>query len=115
MSLNTEKLTQFAQTVGADIKEIKTTLTNKAEKSEIGQGGITQQQLETAIQGVKTAILGEGVPENLDTLKEIAEKIQAGGSSDSAIVQKLTELGQKFTDLENTDFVQIYTTAKNSL
>lgn len=115
MSLNTERMTKFAQAVGTDIKEIKTTLANKAEKSEIGQGGITQQQLETAIAGVKTAILGEGVPEELDTLKEIAEKIQAGGSSDSAIVQKLTELGQKFTDLENTDFVQIYTTAKNTL
>lgn len=115
MTLNTEKLTQFAQAVGADVKEIKTTLANKADKSELGQAGITQQQLETAIAGVKTAILGEGVPEELDTLKEIAEKIQAGGSSDSAIVQKLTELGQKFTDLENTDFVQIYTSAKNTL
>lgn len=115
MTLNTEKLTQFAQAVGADIKEIKTTLTSKADKSEIGQGGITQQQLDTAIQGVKTAILGEGVPEELDTLKEIAEKIQAGGSSDGAIVQKMTELGQKFTDLENTDFVQIYNSAKQTL
>lgn len=115
MTLNTEKLTRFAQTVGNDIKEIKTTLTNKADKSEVGQGGITQQQLDTAIQGVKTAILGEGVPEDLDTLKEIAEKIKAGGSSDSAIVSKLTELGQKFTDLENTDFVQVYNSAKNNL
>lgn len=115
MSLNTERMTKFAQAVGADIKEIKATVATKADKSEIGQGGITQQQLDTAIAGVKTAILGEGVPEELDTLKEIAEKIQAGGSSDSAIVQKLTELGQKFTDLENTDFVQIYTTAKNIL
>jgi hypothetical protein len=115
MTLNTENLTQFAQAVGADVKEIKTTLANKADKSELGQAGITQQQLETAIAGVKTAILGEGVPEDLDTLKEIAEKIQAGGSSDSAIVSKMTELGQKFTDLENTDFVQIYTTAKSTL
>ena len=115
MTLNTEKLTSFAQAVGSDIKEIKTTLANKAEKSEIGQGGITQQQLDTAIQGVKTAILGEGVPEELDTLKEIAEKIQAGGSSDSAIVSKMTELGEKFTTLENTDFVQIYNSAKNTL
>ena len=115
MTLNTEKLTQFAQAVGADVKEIKSTLASKADKSELGQAGITQQQLDTAIQGVKTAILGEGVPEDLDTLKEIAEKIQAGGSSDSAIVAKMTELGQKFTDLENTDFVQIYTTAKNTL
>lgn len=115
MTLNTEKLTQFAQAVGADVKEIKTTLATKADKSEIGQGGITQQQLETAIAGVKTAILGEGVPEELDTLKEIAEKISAGGSSDGAIVSKMTELGQKFTDLENTDFLQIYTSAKNTL
>jgi hypothetical protein len=115
MTFNTENLTSLVRAIGTDVKKINTTLANKAEKSEIGQGGITQQQLDTAIQGVKTAILGEGVPEELDTLKEIAEKIQAGGSSDSAIVSKMTELGQKFTDLEGTDFVQIYTTAKNSL
>ena len=112
MTLNTENITSLVRAIGTDVKRIDTTLANKADKSEVGQGGITQQQLDTAIQSVKTAILGEGVPEDLDTLKEIAEKIKAGGSSDSAIVSKLTELGQKFTDLENTDFVQIYTTAK---
>lgn len=112
MSLNTEKLTQFAQTVGSDIKDIKTQLANKVEKSEIGQGGITQQQLDSAIQGVKTAILGEGVPEELDTLKEIVEKIKAGENPDSAIVAKMTELGQKLTDLENLDLVATYNTAK---
>lgn len=112
MTLNTEKLTQFAQAVGADVKEIKTTLASKADKSEIGQGGITQQQLDTAIQGVKTAILGEGVPEELDTLKEIAEKIKAGENPDSAIVAKMTELGQKLTDLENLDLVATYNTAE---
>lgn len=115
MTLNTERMTKFAQAVGTDIKDIKTQLANKAEKSEIGQSGITQQQLDTAIAGVKTAILGEGVPEELDTLKEIADKIKAGENPDSAIVSKMTELGQKFTDLENTDFVQIYTMAKNTL
>ena len=115
MSFNTEKLTSFAQAVGADVKEIKTALANKADKSEVGQGGITQQQLETAIQGVKTEILGEGVPEELNTLKEIAEKISAGSSSDGAIGSKMTELGEKFTTLENTDFVQIYNSAKNTL
>lgn len=112
MSLNTEKLTKFAQAVGTDIKEIKRDLANKAEKSEVGQGGITQQQLDTAIQGVKTAILGEGVPEELDTIKEIVDKINAGESPDSAIIAKMTELGQKFTDLENLDLVATYTTAK---
>ena len=112
MTLNTERLTKFAQTVGADIKDIKAQRANKAEKSEVGQSGITQQQLETAIAGVKTAILGEGVPEELDTLKEIAEKIKAGENPDSAIVAKLTELGGKITDLENLDLVATYTTAK---
>ena len=115
MSFNTEKLTSFAQAVGSDIKEIKSQLANKADKSEVGQGGITQEQLNAAIQGVKTEILGEGVPEELNTLKEIAEKISAGSSSDGAIVSKMTELGEKFTALENTDFVQIYNNAKNSL
>jgi hypothetical protein len=115
MSFNTENLTSLARAMGTDVKEIKTLLANKADKSEIGQGGITKEQLDTAIQGVKTAILGEGVPEELDTLKEIAEKISAGSSSDGAIVSKMTELGQKFTDLETTDFVQVYTAAKNSL
>lgn len=116
MTFKTEKLTSFVQAVGSDIKEIKTTLASKADKSELGQAGITQQQLETAIAGVKTAILGDGVPEELDTLKEIADRIANGaGSADQAIVSKMTELGQKFTDLENTDFVQIYTTAKNTL
>ena len=115
MSFNTENLTSLARAMGTDVKEIKTMLANKADKSEIGQGGITKEQLDTAIQGVKTAILGEGVSEDLDTLKEIAEKISDGSSSDGAIVSKMTELGQKFTDLETTDFVQVYTAAKNSL
>lgn len=112
MSFNTENLTSLARAMGTDVKEIKTALANKADKSEIGQGGITQQQLETAIAGVKTAILGEGVPEELDTLKEIAEKIKAGENPDSAIVAKMTELGGKITDLENLDLVATYTAAK---
>lgn len=114
-TLNTENLKSLVNAIGTDVKKINTTLDTKADKSEIGQGGITQQQLETAIAGVKTAILGEGVPEELDTLKEIADKIKAGENPDSAIVSKMTELGQKFTDLENTDFVQIYNNAKNTL
>lgn len=115
MSFNSENLKSLVNAIGTDVKKINTTLATKADKSEIGQGGITQQQLDTAIQGVKTAILGEGVSEDLDTLKEIADKIKAGENPDSAIVSKMTELGQKITDLENTDFVQIYNTAKNTL
>lgn len=115
-TLNTENFKSLVRAIGTDVKEIKATVATKADKSELGQAGITQQQLDTAIAGVKTAILGDGVPEELDTLKEIADRIANGaGSADQAIVSKMTELGQKFTDLENTDFVQIYTTAKNTL
>ena len=115
-TLNTENFKSLVRAIGTDVKEIKATVATKADKSELGQGGITQQQLDTAIAGVKTAILGDGVPEELDTLKEIADRIANGaGSADQAIVSKMTELGQKFTDLENTNFVQIYNDAKQTL
>lgn len=107
------KLQEFATAVGTDIKEIKTALAGKAEKGEVTANGITQDQLNTAIQGVKTAILGEGVPEELDTLKEIADKIAAaGGNVDSGIITKLTELGNRITAIESEDLVSVYTAAK---
>lgn len=107
------KLHDFAQAVGADIKEIKTALAGKAEKGEVTANGITQDQLNTAIQGVKTAILGEGVPEELNTLKEIADKISAaGGNTDSGIISKMTELGTRIDTIEQEDLVSVYNTAK---
>ena len=107
------KLYDFAQAVGADIKEIKTALAGKAEKGEVTANGITQDQLNTAIQGVKTAILGEGVPEELNTLKEIADKISAaGGNTDSGIISKMTELGTRIDTIEQEDLVSVYTAAK---
>nr|DAJ02109.1 MAG TPA: hypothetical protein [Caudoviricetes sp.] len=110
------KLHDFAQAVGADIKEIKTALAGKAEKGEVTANGITQDQLNTAIQGVKTAILGEGVPEELNTLKEIADKITAaGGNTDSGIISKMTELGTRLDTIEQEDLVSVYNTSKNTL
>lgn len=107
------KLHDFAQAVGTDIKEIKTALAGKAEKGEVTANGITQDQLNTAIQAVKTAILGEGVPEELDTLKEIADKIAAGGGNvDSGIITKLTEFGNRITAIETEDLVAAYAAAK---
>lgn len=107
MTLNTEKLTQFAQAVGQDVKQIKLDVADKASTSAMTQA-IAQAKTD-----VKAEILGEGVPEQLDTLKEIADHITAtGGSTDSAIVSKMTELGQKFTDLETTDLVSAYNSAK---
>lgn len=107
------KLHDFATAVGTDIKEIKTALAGKAEKGEVTANGITQEQLNTAIQGVKTAILGEGVPEELNTLKEIADKISAaGGNTDSGIISKMTELGTRIDTIEQEDLVSVYTAAK---
>ena len=106
------KLHDFAQAVGADIKEIKTTLAGKADK---GSEGITEERLTQAITQAKADIIGNA-PEELDTLKEIADKITAaGGNTDSGIISKMTELGGRLDTIEQEDFVSIYNTAKNTL
>lgn len=106
------KLHDFAQAVGADIKEIKTTLAGKADK---GSEGVTEERLTQAITQVKTDIIGNA-PEELDTLKELADKIAAGGGNvDSGIITKLTEFGNRIAAIETEDLVSAYTTAKNTL
>ena len=103
------KLHDFAQAVGADIKEIKTTLAGKADK---GAAGITEERLTQAINQAKTDIIGNA-PEELDTLKEIADKITAaGGNTDSGIISKMTELGTRIDTIEQEDLVSVYNTAK---
>ncbi len=62
---------------------------------------------------VKNDILGEGVPENLNTLKEIAEKIAAmSGDTEGAVVQKLADLGRRIDEFANLDLVATYNAAK---
>lgn len=103
------KLHDFAQAVGADIKEIKTTLASKADK---GSEGITEERLTQAINQAKTDIIG-GAPENLNTLKEIADNIEsAGGNTNSGIITKMTELGTRIDTIEQEDLVSVYNTAK---
>ena len=106
------KLHDFAQAVGADIKEIKTTLAGKADK---GSEGITEERLTQAITQAKADIIGNA-PEELDTLKEIADKISAaGGNTDSGIISKMTELGGRLDTIEQEDLVSVYNTTKNTL
>lgn len=106
------KLHDFAQAVGADIKEIKTTLAGKADK---GSEGVTEERLTQAITQAKADIIGNA-PEELDTLKEIADKITAaGGNTDSGIISKMTELGTRIDTIEQEDLVSVYNTAKNTL
>jgi hypothetical protein len=102
------KLHDFAQAVGADIKEIKASIASKTV-------GVSEERLTQAMTQVKTDIIGNA-PEELDTLKEIADKITAaGGNTDSGIISKMTELGTRLDTIEQEDLVSVYNTAKNTL
>ena len=71
------------------------------------------QLIEQAKTAVKNDILGEGVPENLNTLKELAEKIAAmSGDTEGAVVHKLAELGRRIDEFANLDLVATYNAAK---
>nr|DAN75781.1 MAG TPA: hypothetical protein [Caudoviricetes sp.] len=106
------KLHDFATAVGTDIKEIKTALAGKAEKGEVTANGITEDRLTQAITQAKTDIIG-GAPENLNTLKEIADNIEAaGGNTNSGIISKMTELGGRLDTIEQEDLVNVYNAAK---
>ena len=105
--MDTSKLTAFAQAVGVDIKELKQLLNGKVDNATV------TQLIEQAKTAVKAEILGEGVPENLDTLKEIAEKIASmSGDTEGAVVQKLADLGRRIDEFANLDLVATYNAAK---
>lgn len=102
------KLEAVVVAIGTDIKNLRKAINDKEVNA-----GITEQQLNEAIQRVKADILGEGVPENLDTLKEIADKIATlGGDTSGAIVAKLTELGLKIDAVADVDYLATYNQAK---
>lgn len=99
------KLHDFAQAVGADIKEIKVSIASKTV-------GVTEERLTQAISQAKADIIG-GAPEALDTLKEIADNITAaGGNTDSGIITKMTELGTRIDTIEQENLVDVYNAAK---
>lgn len=99
------KLHDFAQAVGADIKEIKASIASKVT-------GVSEERLTQAIAQAKADIIG-GAPENLNTLKEIADNIEAaGGNTGSGIITKMTELGGRLDTIEQEDLVSVYNAAK---
>ena len=69
--MSENKLIAFAEALGADYKAMMQLIATKIDNATL------MQAIEQAKTAVKNDILGEGVPENLDTLKEIAEKIAA--------------------------------------
>ena len=105
--MDTTKLIAFAQAVGVDIKELKQLLNGKIDNATV------TQLIEQAKTAVKNEILGEGVSEDLNTLKEIAEKIASmSGDTQTAVVQKISELGTRLDNIANLDLVTVYNQAK---
>ena len=105
--MDTSKLIAFAEALGADNKTIMQLLATKVDTTALTQA------IEQAKTAVKAEILGDGVPENLDTLKEIATMIAGmSGDTEGAVVQKLADLGRRIDEFANLDLVATYTAAK---
>ena len=105
--MDTSKLIAFASALGADNKVMMQFISTKIDNATL------MQAIEQAKTAVKNDILGEGVPENLDTLKEIAEEIaKLSGSTEGAVVQKLADLGRRIDEFANVDLVATYNAAK---
>lgn len=105
--MDTSKLTAFAQALGVDYKALKQLIDTKIDNTTLTQA------IEQAKTAVKNDLLGDGVPENLNTLKELAEKIASmSGDTEGAVVQKLADLGRRIDEFANLDLVATYNAAK---
>lgn len=105
--MDTSKLIAFAQALGVDYKALKQLIDTKIDSATLTQA------IEQAKTAVKNDLLGDGVPENLNTLKELAEEIaKLSGSTEGAVVQKLADLGRRIDEFANLDLVATYNAAK---
>ena len=105
--MDTSKLIAFASALGADNKVMMQLINTKIDNATL------MQAIEQAKTAVKADILGDGVPENLDTLKEIAAMIAGmSGDTEGAVVQKLADLGRRIDEFANLDLVTVYNQAK---
>lgn len=105
--MDTSKWIAFAQALGVDYKALKQLIDTKIDNATV------TQLIEQAKTAVKNDLLGDGVPENLNTLKELAEEIaKLSGSTEGAVVQKLADLGRRIDEFANLDLVATYNAAK---
>lgn len=105
--MDTSKLIAFASALGADNKAMMQLINTKVDNATL------MQAIEQAKTAVKAEILGDGVPENLDTLKEIAAMIASmSGDTEGAVVKKLADLGRRIDEFANLDLVATYNAAK---
>ena len=103
-----QRLSSVIQAIGADIKALKTakgdlSSLNTTQKSNLvgalneiftlASSKATQSDITTAIDSLKTEIMGVGVPEALNTLKEIATYIESdetlGVSLSTAVTKRV--------------------------
>ena len=105
--MDTSKWIAFAQALGVDYKALKQLIDTKIDSATLTQA------IEQAKTAVKNDLLGDGVPENLNTLKELAEKIASmSGDTEGAVVQKLADLDHRIDEFANLDLVATYNAAK---
>ena len=105
--MDTSKWIAFAQALGVDYKALKQLIDTKIDNATL------MQAIEQAKTAVKNDLLGDGVPEKLNTLKELAEEIaKLSGSTEGAVVQKLADLGRRIDEFANLDLVATYNAAK---
>ena len=105
--MDTTKLIEFARALGVDHKKLENLINTKIDNTTL------MQAIEQAKTAVKNDILGDGVSEQYDTLKEVAEKIASlSGDVETAVVQKLADLGRRIDEFANLDLVATYNAAK---
>lgn len=92
-----QSLIDFAQEVGRDYKALRELLAQQQ-----GSAQVTEQ-IQQAINQFRSELMGGNVDAQLDTLKELGDKLRALENDDnlsSAILQKFSELAAKITALE---------------
>lgn len=139
------RLTEFAQAVGNDVKTININvgaisglstvakdnlvaaineLVTKLQNLQAGSGGLSESEVDgkisTAISAFESKITGGALAAELDTLKEIADKIGEIVTKDSAqdaLLSTLSTLSSRVAALEAVeavDYLQTYNTAKGA-
>lgn len=113
-----DNIVAFAKQVGADYKELKELLQRLGT---VPTDVVTSAQLQTQLTQFENKIKGGELAENLDSLFEIAQKINSL-VSDNEVAKSLTEtlngIKERLTTLEQNgtlDLLTVYTNAKNGV
>lgn len=122
MTTLNEKLIAFATEVGNDYRELKGLIDALQSRSQ--SNSQLKREIAQAITNLKNELMGGELDAQLDTLKELGDKlkeIEADDSIKGAILQKFTDINGKTqaleqwqTQLNELNLVQTYQQAKRS-